>query len=139
MKILKILVRLRKGEDIEKVFKNEKWQTFEEFVAWIFEQHGFETKIHFRFKRKVYREIDILAVRGDITIAVECKKWKGKSCVPSKIKKVSEIHKEKCKSFSHFLNKKVIPVVVTLLDTGIFEEDSIIFVPIFKLNNFRQK
>ena len=131
-----ILEELGKCKDIEKVLKQKSWQTFEQFVAWVFEQHDFATKLHVRFGKAPLMEIDVLAEKGAYVIAVECKRWKGKSQTPSKLLEAAAAHEKKCKELSKLLNKKVVGIIVTLLESGILMERNIIFVPIFKLNRF---
>lgn len=126
--------RIEKGEELEKILKKEKWQSFEKFVAWIFEIHGYDTQLHLRLKSK--REIDVLAEKEAIAFAVECKKWSGKSQYVARLKEVARIHKEKCKELENMKERRIIPIVVTLLESGILEIDDVIFIPIFKLNNF---
>ncbi len=136
----KILFRIKKGEDLEKIFKEEKWQNFEEFVAYILEEHGFKTKTRARFKKGKY-EIDVLAEMEDFILAIECKKWRGRSQNRAKLKSAAEKHTEKCEIISELMKKKVIPVIVTLIDSGIekesgVKESGVIFVPAFKFNYF---
>lgn len=135
MQIEKILKKLKRGEDVERVFREEKWQDFEEFVAYILEAHGFKTKLRIRFEKGKY-EIDVLGERQNLILGVECKKWKGKTQSIAKLREAGEKHAKKCVRISKILNKRIIPVIVTLLDSGIEKESDVIFVPVFKLNYF---
>ncbi len=130
-----VLEEIGKGGDLERVFRTKSWQSFEEFVSWIFEKHDFATRLRFRFGEEK-REIDVLATRGEIIIAAECKKWRGRSFSPSRLRQVAKVHEEKCGKLASLFGRNVVPVVVTLLDSGILKEGGVFFVPLFKLNSF---
>ncbi len=128
-----VLERLRKGEDLERVLKGEKWQTLEELVAFIFREHGFKTKIHYRFSKDGKRyEIDVVAEGYGKLFLVECKKVR-KGFSEGYLKRIVKTHKEKVEKFGRV---DAIPLVVTLLDIGISEMESVFVVPIYKLNSF---
>ena len=99
--IEEILSRVKKGEDLEKVLRSYGWQTFEALVAWIFQQHGYNTEVHKRFKTKKTYEIDVYAEKINKCFLVECKKWRGKTASPSKLEKAAKYHEEKVKVSNH--------------------------------------
>ena len=51
MVLEQVLDSLRKGKDLEEVLRDSKWQTFEELVAHVLEQHSYKTRLHFRFSK----------------------------------------------------------------------------------------
>lgn len=62
------------------MLKQRGWKDFENFVAWLFEQHEFKAKTNFRFSYKGRRfEIDVIAENTNTIFLVECKRWGGKA------------------------------------------------------------
>ena len=133
--IEEIISRIKKGEDINSILREYRWQTFENLVAYIFEQHGFTAKIHYRFKTKRKYEIDVLATKGGRCILVECKKWRGKTASASKILKAVEKQMERAKEFRKSTGNDCEAIIVTLLDQP-EEIEGIKLVPISRLNGF---
>ena len=134
-KLEEILKEVYKSKNIEEVLKKYGWQDFESFVSWIFEQHDFETKIHYRFKTDKRYEIDVLAKKYSKFLLVECKRWRGKTATRSKITKAVEYHKKKLEEFLKLHKSKTEGIIVTLLDQT-DEVDGIKIVPVSKLNYF---
>ena len=115
------------------------WKTFEEIVAEVFQLHGYETDLNFRFKTSRRYEIDVLAVCKDKAIAVDCKRWLGGRYKLSQLKKEAEKHAERSKELANVWKdevKEVIPIIVTLKEEGIKEWNGVIILPIWKLNTF---
>ncbi len=136
MRLEEVLERIRKGEDLTVVLKDSEWQTFEKLVSFIFENHDFQTKVHFRFSRNGRRyEIDVLAERYGKKILVECKKVR-KGFTEGFIEKVVEQHEEKVRMFKEKYGGDVVSVIVTLLDIDIYKKNSTYVVPVYKLNSF---
>ncbi len=113
------------------------WQEFEKITKTILESHGFETKFRFVFKdKKSKSEIDVLAVRHDIMLAIDAKRYTAKWHRKSALKKQAEKHVERCDRYSKLVNKKVIPVIVSLIDDSIVFHEGCIVVPFESLNDF---
>ncbi len=113
------------------------WQEFEKITKTILESHGFETKFRFVFKdKKSKSEIDVLAVRHDIMLAIDAKRYTAKWHRKSELKKQAEKHVERCDRYSKLVNKKVIPVIVSLIDDSIVFHEGCIVVPFESLNDF---
>jgi len=136
MLVDEILARIKNKEDLEQILKEYNWQTFEEFVAWIFQQFNYQTKIHTRFKYegKIY-EIDVLAEKRNKCFLVECKRWTGKSFAPSRILNAAKKHAQKIKAWSSQTKKNCEGIIVVLLDLP-NEIEGIKIVPIYRLNYF---
>ncbi|RLI76055.1 hypothetical protein DRP05_13585 [Archaeoglobales archaeon] len=113
------------------------WQEFEEITKTILESHGFETKFRFVFRdEKSKSEIDVLAVRHDIMLAIDAKRYTAKWHRKSALKKQAEKHVERCERYSKLINKRVIPVIVSLIDDQIVFHEGCIVVPFESLNDF---
>ena len=113
------------------------WQEFEEVTKSVFESHGFETKFRFVFKDGYGKsEIDVLAIRHDTILAIDAKRYTAKWHRTSALKKQAEKHAERCERYSKLINKKVIPVIVSLIDDSIVFHGGCIVVPFESLNDF---
>ena len=122
--------------DLETLSKQVCWQYFEKLVAFIFQENGFDVKQNVIVKdglRK--RQFDVIAKRYGITYLVECKKWKSKQRVMS-LKPAVKKHLERCGLYAEVYAEKVLPIIVTLMDDKIEEENGVPVVPIMKLNWF---
>jgi len=130
-----ILERIKESKDLEEVLRSYGWQTFEAFVAWIFEQHGYRTELHKRIKAEHRYEIDVYAEKGSTCFLIECKKWRGKSSPPSQLKKAALKHKERVEVFRKATGKNCEGIIVTLLDLP-EEIEGIKIIPIARLNSY---
>lgn len=112
------------------------WQEFEEYIREILEIHGFETKFRYVFRDEMGRaEVDVLAERFGIILAIDAKRYTERWYRLSAIKSEALKHAERCRRLERKLGKKVVPVVVPLIDDLIYFHGSII-VPFEKLNDF---
>lgn len=150
---IKIIIKcLEDGIDLERICKAAGWREFEDIVTIILTSNGYATKKHLRFKyeRKGY-EIDVLALKTPLSLAVECKRWK-KSWQPATLKKIVEIHKQKTwflsKSLPNLHNKldnnikedlKIVPVILILSETPLIIHEGIPLVPIVRFQNFLEQ
>ena len=133
--------RVLEGEELEDILSEYEWKDFEHLVAYILERHEFQTFTNYRFKTDRKFEIDVIAVKENIVLVIECKMWSRGRYKLSALKQVAKVHLEKLnelKKFNPFFiqGKKVIPLVVTLFEEGIVEHEKVIFVPLWKLNTF---
>jgi len=113
------------------------WQEFEKITKSVLESHGFETKFRFVFKdEKGKSEIDVLATKHDTILAIDAKRYTAKWHRKSALKKQAEKHAERCKRYSKLVNKKAIPVIVSLIDDSIVFHEGCIVVPFESLNDF---
>jgi len=125
-------------EEIEDSVKEKKWHDFEEFVGEIFRAHDFTVRKNVRFKGSRRYEIDLVASRGGIVICVDCKKWSKGRYKKSSLKKAAEQQEKRVSEFIKVekINKKVVPLIVTLFEEDLLKEGDTLFVPLWKLNNF---
>jgi len=113
------------------------WQEFEEAIREILEIHGFSTKFRYVFRdEKGKAEVDVLAERFGLTIAIDAKRYTERWYRLSAIKKEAEKHAERCKRLEKITGKRVIPAVVPLIDDSIYFYGGAIIVPFGKLNDF---
>ena len=112
------------------------WQEFEEEILRIFEEHGFKSRKRYVFKDEKGRaEVDILAERFGVILAVDAKRYTEGWYRLSALKREAKKHAERCRRLERVIGKRVIPVVVPLIDDRIYFHHSFI-VPFLSLNDF---
>lgn len=113
------------------------WQEFEEKIREILEIHGFETKFRVVFKfRGGKSEIDVLASRFGINLAIDAKRYSAKRYRVSGVKREAGKHYERCRKFEEVTGVSVVPIVVPLIDDAVFFHSGCIIVPFEKFNDF---
>lgn len=91
---------VKAGGDLERVSRALGWLEFEEIVARIFEENGYDVKRRFRFQADGRRwEIDILATRRPLIVCAECKHW-AKGLGNATARRIAETHLEKVETLS---------------------------------------
>jgi len=127
---------LHAGPDLEISGQKQDWKEFESFVNHAFVSFGFETKKNFRMKKPAM-EVDILASKGKIAFAVDCKHWK-RTVGYSTMANVSRLQIARAKRIVETGTwNTVIPVVMTLRDESLFVlENGVPIVPISRLADF---
>lgn len=150
MELKKIRKDILSGKPIEEILKKFNWKEFEEFVAEIFRENDFRVKQSFRFKTKRKYEIDIVTIKQNIVLCVDCKEWSKGRYKKSGLKNSAKNQEKRVKEFKNFLKKNLIiqnllkidlkskfySLIVTLLEEGLVIEGHTFFVPIWKLNSF---
>jgi hypothetical protein len=118
------------GADSEKVSKSLGWLEFEELVARVFRENGYNTRSRYRFKAEGRRwEIDVLATSYPYVICAECKHYTS-GMGNSTARNIIEIHIEKTEVLSKHIEevtKKIgvqswkkavlVPITLTLSPT----------------------
>jgi len=134
---------LKKGTVIEDALENGSWKEFEEFCEAVLQEHGWKTKRNYRFKTENRYEIDVIAIKGDKILAVDCKHWgirPGKKYqIISAIKKQNKRAEEfkKIKFFMDMDKKRdVYPLIVTWFEEDVLNQGQTFVVPASKLNTF---
>jgi hypothetical protein len=130
-----MVIKKNKVKEIEKFLEKVSWQEFEKTVSYILEENNFETKIHFRFRTNKMWEIDIVA-EGLVNLAIECKKLGKNYYRKNKLMEGAKQLKTKVKELEKIMNKKFIPVVVTLWEEDIKKVLNVYFVPVYALDEF---
>jgi len=102
LQIAEQLIRL--GGDFQTVSRSLGWLEFEEFVAHVFEENGYNVLRRFRFQAEGRRwEIDVLATKFPYIVCAECKHWT-KGIGDAAARKIVEIHKEKTEVFARHID-----------------------------------
>jgi Holliday junction resolvase-like predicted endonuclease len=91
---------IQAGGDLERVSRALGWLEFEEIVARIFEENGYDVKRRFRFQADGRRwEIDVLATRRPLIVCAECKHW-AKGLGSTTARRIAKAHLEKVETLS---------------------------------------
>ena len=150
MYLEKIKKDVLSGREIEEVLENFDWKQFEEIVEEILEVNNFKVHRNFRFKTKRRYEIDLNATKNGKVLCIDCKEWRRGRNKKSGLKIAVRKQRERIKQFQKFLKGNLIaqtklkvkpgfkfyPLIVTLLQEELVEEDSVFIVPVWKLNSF---
>jgi len=136
--IEKLEKMLESGLSLEEAFQTINWKEFEESVAEIFEKHDFKVKKNFIFKTSKKYQIDLIAERGELVVIVDCKQWGKHRYKTSALKKAALKQNERKEELKKILGseKKILPIIVTLVDENFYEFEGVFIVPLFKLNSF---
>ncbi|MCP8316906.1 MAG: restriction endonuclease [archaeon] len=139
-KVLASVSALKLGSSIDEVSKVLSWKDFEEFISVIMAYNGY--KVHHNFRLKHPRiEIDVLAIRDERGLAIDCKHWR-RSMGLSSISKVAEAQIKRAEKImmseeaKRFNLSYVIPIIVTLYSEQVFFVSKVPVVPIDKFSNF---
>lgn len=136
---------------VEEAAGKISWQEFERLVSDILKENGFAVRKNFRFKSDRRYEIDLIAVRNNLVLCIDCKQWKqGRPKKHGLVKAVGQ-QEDRLKNFVEFLKQDrklqkelyVKPsdsmfqsLIVTLLQEDIVEENETFVVPLYALNSF---
>jgi hypothetical protein len=124
------VMAIRAGADFEKVSKSLGWLEFEELVARVFRENGYNTRSRYRFKAEGRRwEIDVLATSYPYIVCAECKHYTT-GMGNSTARNIIEIHIEKTEVLSKHIaevakkigvknwkNAILVPITLTLSPT----------------------
>lgn len=128
------LLAIRMGAPIEEISSLLDWHDFESLAAEVLNQNGFETTRNIVLT-KPRMEIDVIGIKSNIAILLDCKHWKrlSQSALETAVKKQIERTK-------HYLaNEKVqaaIPAIVTLYQEDTRFIGKVPIIPIFQLGSF---
>lgn len=137
--------------DVEGIASSLSWQDFEGFVAEILRENGFRVSNNVRFKTGGWHEIDIVAVRGDRMLCVDCKRWKGGRSKKRAVAKAAKEQEARLTEFLKYvgeapnagvdvgLSKSVTnfnAMIITLMQEDIIKEEDTFVVPVYKFNSF---
>ncbi|MEM3713730.1 MAG: restriction endonuclease [Nitrososphaeria archaeon] len=134
-----IIYLIRHGVDIEEFCGVIEWNDFEEFIKKILEEYGFRTLRSFRLK-KPRLEVDILALKKDFGLVVDCKQWR-KTLSPSALNSIVMKQVERAKIILLkekvlLQNKFLVPIVVTLYPQPTKFVDGVPIVPVERFKSF---
>jgi hypothetical protein len=122
--------------DIESLSLRLDWKEFEAFAEKIFASFDFATHRNFRL-RKPPMEIDLIASKGNLAFAADCKHWK-RTVGPASMTRVGGRQASRAMRIAQEgLYRKVIPMILTLRDESLFVlESGVPIVPIRRLSDF---
>jgi predicted transcriptional regulator len=125
------------GAALEEIFRIIRWQDFENFVSIILSEQGFNTFRNYRLK-KPRLEIDVLALKKNFGLVIDCKQWQ-KVLSASNLNTIVSKQIERTKtllSIDQRIGKDIIlvPAIVTLFPSreNFFEN-----VPIIAANSLK--
>ena len=127
------LFAIKLGADIESVSEYLTWQDFESITGLILEKKDFDVTTNL-ILTKPRMEIDVIGIKMDIALLIDCKHWKtmSKSALDTIVKK----QVERVKRYVTDKNMSALPVIVTLHQEEIQFIDNVPIVPIMKLSSF---
>jgi Holliday junction resolvase-like predicted endonuclease len=143
------VMAIKLGADFEKISNALGWLEFEELVARVFRENGYNTKSRFRFNAEGRRwEIDVLAANYPYVVCAECKHYTS-GIGNSAARNIIETHIEKTKVLAKHtdqLAKKMgihnwkeailIPITLTLSPTKMNIYRRVPSVSVFMLPRF---
>ncbi|WEU40365.1 MAG: hypothetical protein OdinLCB4_000065 [Candidatus Odinarchaeum yellowstonii] len=142
-----IITLIKENLPIEDLSEVLNWVQFEYLCAKIFELNEFDCRIHYCFKESGKRfEIDILAYRNGVILAVDVKHWSARQGKRSQLLKYAEkqdlraralIQSDKFREdYTKLYVKQVTPLIITLYDESMQFHNGVPVIPVYKLNNF---
>jgi len=134
------------GLDVEKACTYLTWDEFESISEFAFQENGFKTRRHVRFRSLGRRwEVDVLAWRGRIAVSVDCKHWR-RNWSLSSIRRIVEAHLARTEALTYTIPelmqthlervKYVVPTVLSLIPGSIKFYMDVPIVPVLQLRDF---
>jgi Holliday junction resolvase-like predicted endonuclease len=130
------LIAINKGINVVDISSKLNWHDFELFSSELLKYHGYTVYTNFRLKNPK-REIDIIGIKSQKALLIDCKHWKKKSITG--LKQIVEKQKNRSKLFIQKSNIKVqnvFPIVLTFLPNGNSFINGVPIISINKLNSF---
>lgn len=132
--------------DIASLALSSGWSTFEELCSRIAELNGFQVHRNYRFSLGGKRhEIDVLAYRENMLLAIDCKLWK--RAPRSALKRAAQAQLARTSSLAKILSSGtpfpwrlanptyIFPLVTNLYDTGAIIEEGVLIVGLREFKN----
>lgn len=130
------LIAIHNGVDVLSICSKINWRDFELFSSEILRFHGYNVYTNFRLKNPK-REIDVVGVKSQKALLIDCKHWKKNSL--SGLKQIVEKQKNRTMLFVQKSKMKIenaFPIVLTFLPNTFGFIDGVPIVSINKLNSF---
>jgi hypothetical protein len=128
------ILAINMGAAIDEVSRLLEWQDFEFLAAEVLEKRDFETTLNF-ILTKPRMQIDVIGIKRDIAILIDCKHWKNMSQSALQIAVKKQIERTK-----HYVSKEkvkgAIPAIVTLYQHDLQFIDKVPIIPIHQLDSF---
>ena len=133
-KLKSALLAIKTGIPIEEASRSVDWKDFEGLVAEILESKNFEVVRNFRMKKPTM-EIDVVGIRLDTAVLIDCKHWKRMS--NSALEKIVLKQIERVKHYVATTNEiMAAPVIVTLYQEATKFVNRVPIVPIMQFSSF---
>jgi len=133
-KLKSVLSDIKSGVPIEEASRDVDWKDFEGLVAEVLESKNFEVVRNFRMKKPTM-EIDVVGIRLDTAVLIDCKHWKRMS--NSALEEIVQKQVERVKHYVTTTNKiMAVPVIVTLYQEGVKLINKVPIVPIMQFSSF---
>lgn len=129
------MLTMQRGADPEDVSQLLSWKDFEMLAAGVLDADGYATYHTFRLKRPRV-EIDVVGIKGEMALLVDCKHWKRSS--PSPLEKFALLQTKRAEVFLKGRDDvtSAVPVILTLhSETTVFAVN-VPVVPIMKFRSF---
>jgi len=143
MDFKRIIEEILKGNDIEQLMERIDWKEFEAFCAKILEEHDWNVQKNYRFKNERRYEIDLLAKKGRLVLAIDCKHWGIRQGKSTQLRYAVEKQMERTKALSNVKTldsigkqRRFHSLIITMLKEDIESHNDVWIVPVFSLNNF---
>ena len=127
------LFAIKLGADVESVSEYLTWQDFESITGLILEKKDFDVTKNL-ILTKPRMEIDVVGIKMDIALLIDCKHWKTMS--KSALNEIVKKQVERVKRYVADENMSALPVIVTLHQEEIRFIENVPIVPIMKLSSF---
>jgi len=122
-------------QDLRKVSQKLDWKDFELFVSEVAEQNGFYVKSNLVIA-KPRAQIDLIAIKGALCIAVDCKHWE-RNVGSSRLGAIARKQIRRAKILLGFLDVKIVlPAIVTLVPNLSRSVAGVPVVPVSEVNSF---
>ena len=133
-KLKSALSDIKSGVPIEEASRDVDWKDFEGLVAEVLESKNFEVVRNFRMKKPTM-EIDVVGIRLDTAVLIDCKHWKRMS--NSALEKIVLKQIERVKHYVTTTNEiMAVPVIVTLYQEATKIVNRVPIVPIMQFSSF---
>ena len=129
------ILAIKMGCDIEQISKKLTWKDFEALTSKILRLSGYKTAIHVTFL-KPRMEIDVIGLKSQFAITVDCKHWKYGSisvlsfCTKRQIERTKNLLRNRSDISS------AIPIILTLHSTKVRFINGTPIVPITEFISF---
>ena len=125
---------IKSGVTIEEASRDVDWKDFEGLVAEVLEAKNFEVVRNFRMKKPTM-EIDVVGIRLDTAVLIDCKHWKRMS--NSALEGIVQKQVERVKHYVSITDEiMAVPVIVTLYQESVKLINKVPIVPIMQFSSF---
>ena len=133
-KLKTALSDIKSGVPIEEASRDVDWKDFEGLVAEVLESKNFEVVRNFRMKKPTM-EIDVVGIRLDTAVLIDCKHWKRMS--NSALEGIVQKQVERVKHYVSITDEiMAVPVIVTLYQESVKLINKVPIVPIMQFSSF---